>query len=365
MEKLAGLGLEIFKELFPNELASRIMSDAHEMILVFNDESRVVFANNAFANFFGMDSAMEAVGMRHGYAVGCELTKDDGKSCSIEEGCVHCTTNKAISSALGGHFDEGEFSFIRKSDGKGCIYTYKAYPFEFRKARYAVLVLQDIGDATRRIMFENIFFHDVLNTATIVLNFAGLIRENASDSIKQFSERNYLAVRRLISEIQDQKVLLDAETGSLQLNLEKVYTSEILDTLLMDYHNNPLAEERGVSISGDCNLAFQCDRTLLIRVLGNAVKNALEASDRGHGVTLSALREGEAVDFKVHNDSVMGENVRNQLFNRAFSTKGRGRGLGAYSMKLITAQYLGGKISFTSTPEAGTTFTISIPKEPV
>ena len=55
--------------------------------------------------------------------------------------------------------------------------------------------------------------------------------------------------------------------------------------------------------------------------------------------------------------------VQLQLFQRSFSTKGLGRGLGTYSMKLLSERYLGGRISFTSTEEAGTTFTASYPRQ--
>jgi sensor histidine kinase regulating citrate/malate metabolism len=50
-----------------------------------------------------------------------------------------------------------------------------------------------------------------------------------------------------------------------------------------------------------------------------------------------------------------------QIFQRSFSTKGSGRGIGTYSMKLLTEQYLGGEILVESSQENGTTFTVVIP----
>jgi sensor histidine kinase regulating citrate/malate metabolism len=57
----------------------------------------------------------------------------------------------------------------------------------------------------------------------------------------------------------------------------------------------------------------------------------------------------------------MPRSVQLQVFNRSFSTKGAGRGLGTYSMKLLTERFLGGRVWFTSTREAGTTFYASYP----
>ena len=55
--------------------------------------------------------------------------------------------------------------------------------------------------------------------------------------------------------------------------------------------------------------------------------------------------------------------VRGRIFKQAVSTKGKGRGIGTYSMKLLT-EYLQGHISFRSTPDAGTTFEACFPTTP-
>jgi signal transduction histidine kinase len=44
------------------------------------------------------------------------------------------------------------------------------------------------------------------------------------------------------------------------------------------------------------------------------------------------------------------------VFQRSFSTKGTGRGLGTYSIKLLTERYLGGRVWFESAEGHGTTF---------
>ena len=52
---------------------------------------------------------------------------------------------------------------------------------------------------------------------------------------------------------------------------------------------------------------------------------------------------------------------RLQVFQRSFSTKGSGRGLGTYSMRLLTEHYLRGSVGFTSSAAEGTTFFASYP----
>jgi len=63
----------------------------------------------------------------------------------------------------------------------------------------------------------------------------------------------------------------------------------------------------------------------------------------------------------VRNPTVMPRDVQLQVFQRSFTTKGSGRGLGTYSMKLLADRFLNGKVSFTSVAGIGTEFRITIP----
>jgi sensor histidine kinase regulating citrate/malate metabolism len=69
----------------------------------------------------------------------------------------------------------------------------------------------------------------------------------------------------------------------------------------------------------------------------------------------------ERVIFFVHNDQFMPKEVQLQVFKRSFSTKGKDRGLGTYSIKLLGERYLKGKVWFETDLKNGTTFLISLP----
>jgi sensor histidine kinase regulating citrate/malate metabolism len=95
----------------------------------------------------------------------------------------------------------------------------------------------------------------------------------------------------------------------------------------------------------------------------NLLKNGLEASLEEEKVTIGCTKTEENIRFWVHNLSLMSEKVKMQVFQRSFSTKGRGRGIGTYSVKLLGENYLKGKVSFTSEVGQGTTFFIDLPRE--
>ena len=90
------------------------------------------------------------------------------------------------------------------------------------------------------------------------------------------------------------------------------------------------------------------------------IKNALEATPAEGKVTVDCNFAPEAVIIRVHNPGHMPKDVQQQVFQRSFSTKGTGRGLGTYSMKLLGEKFLNGKVSFESTAGAGTIFSLEL-----
>ena len=65
--------------------------------------------------------------------------------------------------------------------------------------------------------------------------------------------------------------------------------------------------------------------------------------------------------FSVHNETVMSEAVQAQVFQRSFSTKGAsGRGVGTYSVRMLTERYLGGEVAFSSSADEGTRFVVRL-----
>jgi sensor histidine kinase regulating citrate/malate metabolism len=78
-------------------------------------------------------------------------------------------------------------------------------------------------------------------------------------------------------------------------------------------------------------------------------------------VTVGVSEHREAVEFWVHNDGVIPKREQFQIFQRSFSTKGEGRGIGTYSVRMFTETYLGGEVTFVSSKYDGTTFSVWLP----
>ena len=140
-------------------------------------------------------------------------------------------------------------------------------------------------------------------------------------------------------------------------------TDEILDAALRPFLH--FFQEKGVRLNRAAP-AEACtvitDPVLARRVVANMVKNALEATAKGGAVEAGCRCEQNTVDIWVHNAAVLSEEARRRIFQRSFSTKGPGRGLGAYGMKLIAERYLGGGVDFDSLEGEGTEFRLRLPR---
>ena len=109
------------------------------------------------------------------------------------------------------------------------------------------------------------------------------------------------------------------------------------------------------------NINFTSDESLITRIIFNMIKNALEASDNNDKITIGCTVIDDEIEFWVHNPKFIPYNVQLQIFQRSFSTKGIGRGIGTYSIKLLTEKYLKGKAYFTSKLDEGTRFCTRFP----
>ena len=178
-----------------------------------------------------------------------------------------------------------------------------------------------------------------------------------------------MLARQLEQEIQDQRTLLLAERGELVPRPAHLLPAEALRQLQAVTSSQPAAHDRRLELDpGPPGLAVYTDGALLSRVLVNMARNALEATLPG-GAIRAWVAAGEAegrpgVRFSVWNPGAIPPEHRPRLFQRSFTTKAaRGHGFGTYSMKLLGERYLGGRVSFRSSPEDGTTFSLWLPLE--
>jgi signal transduction histidine kinase len=187
----------------------------------------------------------------------------------------------------------------------------------------------------------------------------GADHQNISELINKSEEASQIIVEEILSYWQ----LRSAENGDIHVMIKDVNTIELLKSAVSRISSHEVGRNKRIEIDENVtSIDFQTDRQLLERVIINLLKNALEATEINGVVTVSAGEYGGKLIFSVRNKGVIPEDIRIQIFQRSFSTKDKYRGIGTYSVKLLTENYLKGKASFISTEAEGTIFRIELDK---
>jgi signal transduction histidine kinase len=346
--------------------------DTIPAILCLLDRKRqIVLVNREFARVFDVQSGCAGSGVqnRFGAIVRCVRALEATHGCGMHPGCQFC----GMLAAVNGSFEEldasRELCFTRRN-ASGCVESMEfrviAEPFRTGDEVLTLVTLVDISNEKRRRVLERVFFHDLLNTAGNVQGLAQMLTDSGgtAGSVQEIAGLLCFAAEQLIEEINAQKIIVAAEQNYLVPHPDPTELLPEIQSVARAYAAHDVARGRVLKVAGTAeSVTVITDCHLLRRVIINLVKNALEATERGGTVTLDLRLVNSQALISVHNASVMREDVRLQVFHRSFSTRGQDRGLGTYSVKLLTESYLKGTVSFVSEPGIGTVFTVAIPVE--
>jgi hypothetical protein len=334
------------------------------MVLVLNNYRQIVFANRAFNHLSGRPETESLVGLLVGDVLQCHVALDKDAVCGTTDSCETCGALVSMLSGLSG-VDSVQECTLTQYDGVVAQHlTLRVWsaPLCFGGEEFVVLAGTDVSHERRRLALERTFFHDILNLVASIQGFAELMEIDESVDPMMVSRRIQSAAQKVIEEIDAQRLLLAVEKGELKIDNHVLTSLDVLKDVIELYEGQEISRKRILKIDDDViRASFISDATLLRRILGNMVKNALEASPEGYTVTLGVDKCAAGFNFWVHNATVISASYHQRIFQRDFSTKGSGRGLGTYSMKLL-GRFLSGDVSFESSPEDGTRFTLNLPE---
>jgi len=344
-----------------NTILVNLINSLSQMVVVLNRNRQIVYFNNEFLNLLNLNAPKQVIGRRMGEAVNCLHSRLERGGCGTSEFCRTCGGINSILESQIGALSTKE-CHILTTDTNALDLRVTSTPFEMEGQQFTIFTIIDVSDEKRRQALERVFFHDVLNSAGGISGLSGVLKDmDDKDEIVEVAQLIQRLADSLIEEIRQQRQLSAAERGELHLNLSEIQSVELIKEIRDLYVNHEIVVGKNISIDTSSEeLACNSDRVLLRRILSNMLKNAIEASLPGRTVLLNCKKEADRIRFSVHNHSFIPIDIQRQIFQRSFSTKGTGRGLGTYSMKLLGEKYLNGKIWFESDPEAGTTFYFQI-----
>ena len=343
-------------------LIEHILHVIPSILMVLNRQRQIVYNNQRLMELLGATSDQDVLGKRPGEIFNCIHAHESAAGCGTTKFCRECGAVKAILQSQQQQVEVEEECRITTTSGDAYDFRVWASPYTSDGTEYTIFSLQDIGDEKRQEVLERTLFHDVNNSLYVIaaLSEFAARAKNEEDFVK-FTENIQVATKELTAEIASHTKLLQAEQGDLSVELGGVYSaSALVDEFV---HTFSRVRPVGSVIRGkECDdFGIITDRTLLRRVLSNMIKNAIEASSPSEVVSIRCIQEESSGVFSVHNSGFMPQSTQLQIFQRSFSTKGKGRGIGTYSMKLFGEKYLKGKVWFSTSEDRGTTFFISVP----
>ncbi|TCL76357.1 histidine kinase/DNA gyrase B/HSP90-like ATPase [Hydrogenispora ethanolica] len=334
------------------------------VVLILNKERQIIYSNHSLFEALGIHDAGQVIGLRFGEALRCIHTDPASGGCGTTECCSVCGAVRAILESQRTRTlvsKECHVTLDRAGNPSLDLQIY-ASPIGDLQQEYTLFVVKDIGEEKRKQVFERVFFHDLLNTSGAVRGLIELLQTTENpEEIREICGIAQQGMEMLIEEIVSQKELIAAESGDLALKVAPFSADAMLTKLVNHFRNDPRTS---------CALRFdphspetviQSDPTLVRRVVQNMAKNAVEASRAGDVVTIGYTLDEGAILFRVRNPQVMSREAQLQIFQRSYSTKGAGRGIGTYSMKLLGERLLGGQVSFSSDDAHGTEFRFRLP----
>jgi signal transduction histidine kinase len=176
---------------------------------------------------------------------------------------------------------------------------------------------------------------------------------------------------RMITLVNQMLSFNHADEPVIAVEKQTINTEKLLNEIIFEFSGETRKKNITLTLlkpSSDLS-PIEGDPGMVRVVLESVVENAIKYSSEHGVVSISTemKNEGKAIGVAIHNDGIgIADSDKPHIFEKFFRTKDAkmtesfGSGLGLFIARSMLTQY-GGTISFESTPENGTTFSITIP----
>ncbi|HBM15351.1 MAG TPA: hypothetical protein DD381_03260 [Lentisphaeria bacterium] len=351
-------------KLFSDNSLFESFSDSTPCVfIILNENRQIVFTNNRMVELLGVKNKECLIGKMFGEALNCAYSDANEAGCGTSEFCSKCGALKTIMAAMNVVSNVGECSILTKNN---VVINLRVWTtsFNIEDKKFVAFSALEIGSEKMERTLQRTFLHDIANITAGISSLTELLLRLGNTHLRfEYTKTLQEATKKLIVEIQAQSELNKILHGVFNLSVSEFSSVILLKNIIATHKILEIARDKPIVIaSSAANINMTTDQNLLLRVIGNMTKNALEASNAGEEVKLNCIEYLDSVIFSVSNKKHMPKEVQLQIFKRSFSTKNADRGFGSYIMKAIGENFLKGSVYFESDGTNGTTFYIKIPK---
>jgi signal transduction histidine kinase len=218
-----------------------------------------------------------------------------------------------------------------------------------------------IRDARLRQMLAGVA-HEIRNPLGGIELYAGLIADDLPDADPRKAH-----IRKVIGEVRNLNRIISEFLDFARPGHPHPASTPVSDLVEgAAFPLRPEMEDAGVAYRQDVpeDLQARVDPEPVKRALLNLMKNALQAMPGGGNLTVRARVEGSRVQIEVQDDGPgIPPEARERIFEPFYTTKPQGSGLGLAIARKI-AEENGGRLEVESETGMGTTFRVTLPREP-
>lgn len=217
--------------------------------------------------------------------------------------------------------------------------------------------------------FTNIS-HEFRTPLTLIINPVREIMDD-KEGAADLSNLNivYRNAKRLLSLVDQLLLFSKAETGVDKLKIVKMNLFDLCEEVFLCFTYQASKKQIMYDfIATNKELSIYGDREKIEIALFNLISNAIRHTPEGGRVTLSISEDGAAVCIRVADTGTgIDQQVGDKIFERFYKVQNNknyakgGFGVGLYLVKSFIERHQG-KVSYTSSPVKGTTFSLTLLK---
>jgi len=248
--------------------------------------------------------------------------------------------------------------------------------FEIDGRKAIICIARDISERRKiqelREDFEKLSRHDLKSPLNFIINAPEMIRDRTpglSGDAKELLDMIENSSRKMLDTINLSIGLHRLEDGFCKLKREVIDLAHVMEDIYEEQQIALRVKSCRLTIKVEGKEGLKCgaitilaERLTFASMLGNLVKNAIEAAPEKTEISVSVSMKSGETEISIHNQGEVPDTVRDKFFGK-YITSGKlfGTGLGTYYAKLIADAHKAA-ITMKTCKSSGTTVTLTMPK---
>ncbi len=242
----------------------------------------------------------------------------------------------------------------------------------------AIVILSDVTETWRaeqdRNRFVSMVAHELKSPLSAIINYLNVILSGMFDDnmpkVREMLERCKVRGEALLDLVRDLLYINSREVGKAERTIEPLDLTAVIQSQL-DFFKVQ-ADKRKILLLLDAPVTcpLSADRGDLDRIFMNLISNGIKYNREKGSLTVRIADAGASWEVSVIDTGIgMSDAERASIFQEFYRVKNHktagitGTGLGLATVRRVLSGY-GGRVAVQSQPDAGSTFTVTFPKEP-